>query len=100
VAVVLAVQGFAHPLLAQELSTLAVVVGVLSQPHKILAVLAVVGLVLVVQVLEPQELQIQAVVAVVLQDRVQLAALGVPESSSFVTPHLYYHPLPQQEALR
>jgi hypothetical protein len=29
-----------------------------------------------------------------------MAVLAVLASSSFVTPHLYYHPLPQQEALR
>jgi hypothetical protein len=29
-----------------------------------------------------------------------LAALAALALSSFVIPHLYYHPLPQQEALR
>jgi hypothetical protein len=100
VAVVLAVQGFAHPLLVQELSTLVVEVVALIQLHKILAALAAVGLVLVVQALEPQVHPIQAVVAAVLQDRVQLAALGVLALSSFVGLHHNQRPLPQQEALR
>jgi hypothetical protein len=48
-----------------------------------------------------RELQTQAVAeverAATLHNPAVRAAL---ESSSFVTPHLYYHPLPQQEALR
>ena len=68
------VQGFAHPLMGNVFFTLAVVVGVPSQPHKILAALVVVGLVLVVLVLELRVHPIQVAAVAVLQDRVQLAA--------------------------
>ena len=79
-AVVLAAQDFAHPLLVQEFSTLAVVVVVLIQPHKILAALVVVGLVLVVLALEPQVHPIQVAVVAALQDRAQQVAQAVQAS--------------------
>jgi hypothetical protein len=100
VAAVLVVQDFVQQLQAQEFSTLVVAAVALIQPHKILVVLVAVGLVLVVQALEPQVHPIQVVAVAALQDRVQQVAQAVLALSSFVIPHLYYHPLPQQEALR
>jgi hypothetical protein len=80
VAVVLAAQDFAHPLLVQEFSTLVGVAAVPIQPHKILAALVVVGRVLVVLVLEPQVRLTQAAGVGALQDRAQQVAQAALES--------------------
>jgi hypothetical protein len=91
----------------QEFFTLAVAVALVEQVVLELAVVvlvfpAVVMVLHIILLALHQLLLTQAAGAVEAKTELQLKLLVMVALalSSFVTPHLYYHPLPQQEALR